>query len=281
MKNRIVLLLVLLAVFIILPSCNYHDEPLPAEPANLPEISEPPKEAEAQPSDTWLSLKSVQNARQLGGNPTRSNRVVKHNAILRTGELGFSTNEDKDLLVNRYMLAHIIDLRDEVEASDNPDPVIEGVEYHHLIVWPRAVRIQLILDSTSDLGIVDPELYSINYYTEFALGDAAIEAYRNMFNVLLNNQSGSVLIHCMYGKDRSGIAVALILSALDVGWDVIEQEYLLSNVSDAGSVDISLLRFYKSIIEENYGSIEKYLEVEMGLDENDIAALREKYTTTV
>jgi protein-tyrosine phosphatase len=100
-----------------------------------------------------------------------------------------------------------------------------------------------------------------------------------MFDVLLKNETGSVLIHCVHGKDRSGVAVALILSALDVAWSVIEYEYLLSNTTLPGSVDISTLRYYKSVIETNYGSIEKYLEVEMNLDENELMALREKYTT--
>jgi len=43
-------------------------------------------------------------------------------------------------LVNEYGLAHIIDLRDEVEVMDYPDPVIEGVQYHHLIVWTTLLK---------------------------------------------------------------------------------------------------------------------------------------------
>jgi protein-tyrosine phosphatase len=100
-----------------------------------------------------------------------------------------------------------------------------------------------------------------------------------MFETLLKNETGSVLIHCVHGKDRSGVAAALIFSALDVAWSVIEHEYLLSNTPYPGSVDISSLRYYKSVIEKNYGSIEKYLETEMKLDENALEALREKYTT--
>jgi protein-tyrosine phosphatase len=228
-------------------------------------------------SDKWLDLKSVQNARQLGGYPTKNNRVVKQNAILRTGELAFLSNDDKNLLVNEYRLAHIIDLRDEDEVTDSPDPVIEGVQYHNLIVWTREVRIRNFQESITDWGF-DNDLYIKNYYTAFALEPAAIEAYKTMFDVLLKNETGSVLIHCMYGKDRSGVAAALILSALDVEWSIIEQEYLLSNTAFPGSVNISSLRHYKSVIETNYGSIEKYLETEMNLDENDLIVLREKYT---
>ena len=228
---------------------------------------------EPQFSDTWIDLHSIANARQLGGYPTKSNRVVKQNMILRTGELASLSNADKNLLVNAYRLRHIIDLRDEVEVADNPDPVIEGVQYHHLIVWPREVRLRNIQESANNAEFI------LNYYTAFALEPAAIKAYKKMFDVLLNNKSGSVLIHCVHGKDRTGVAVALIFSALEVEWNVIEREYLLSNTAIPGSVDISSLRYYKSVIEKNYRSMRNYLEVAMNLDENDLITLREKYTT--
>ena len=224
-------------------------------------------------SDTWIPLQSVQNARHLGGYPTKNNRIVKYNTILRTGELTSLSNVDKYLLVHEYRLAHIIDLRDEIEVADSPDPVIEGVQYHHLVVWPREVRIRNSLESANNAEFIT------NYYTSFALEPAAIKAFKTMFEVLAENKTGSVLIHCVHGKDRSGVAAALILSALEVEWKVIEQEYLLSNIAFPGSVDISSLRHYKNVIEKNYGSIQRYLEAEMKLDGNDLFALREKYTT--
>jgi protein-tyrosine phosphatase len=238
-----------------------------ASPSGTPQI---------ETSDTWVDLQSIQNARQLGGYLTENNHVVKANVILRSGELALLSNMDRDLLVNKYELAHIVDLRDEVEVEDNPDPVIEGVQYHHFIVWPREVRLRLIEESTTARGF-DGELYIQKYYTAFALGSDAVEAYRKMFEVLLENDGGSILIHCLHGRDRSGIAATLILCALGVAWEDIEREYLLSGKNGEG-MNISSLRFYKSVIEEKYGNIEKYLAIEMNLDENDFAVLREKYT---
>ena len=270
MNHKYILLLVILLVFITFQTAH-HEEPLYYEIAILPEAFE-------VQSSTWIDLQSVRNARQPGGFPTKSNRVIKQNKILRTGELSLLTNEDKDILINEYGLTHIIDLRDEAEVLENPDPLIEGVQYHHLIVWPREVRIQMIIDSITPFGIFDQDLYEKNYYAAFALGPAAIESYKEMFNILLQNQSGSILVHCVHGKDRAGVAVALILSALDVEWAVIEQDYLLSNASNAGSVNISSLRYYKNVIEEKYGSLEIYLEAEMNLRESELTALKEKYT---
>jgi len=229
-------------------------------------------------SDAWIDLPSIQNVRQLGGLPTRSSRFVKRNMILRTGELAALSDRDKNLLVNEYRLAYILDLRDEVEVVDNPDPVIEGVQYCHLNVWPREVRNRLIEECTTANGF-NSDLFIQKYYTVFALEPAAIKAFKEMFEALLNNETGSVLIHCVHGKDRSGAATALILSALDVDWKVIEKEYLLSNTAFPGSVAISSLRYYKSVIEKSYGSIAKYLAIAMNLGENDIITLQEKYTT--
>lgn len=231
-------------------------------------------------SSPWIDLEGVQNTRQIGGYPTQNYTVVNPDIILRSGELAGLTDTSMELLTAEYQLAHIIDLRDEVEVENAPDPVIEGVQYHHLNVWPRAVRLRIIDESTIN-GQLDSELYIKNYYTAFALEPTAIEAYRKMFGTLLENESGGIIIHCAHGKDRTGIAIALILSALDVEWDVIEQEYLLSNIAIPGSVDISSLRYYRSVLEEKYGSMDSYLRTEMGLDGNSLMVLREKYCSLI
>lgn len=222
-------------------------------------------------TSSWIDLEGVENVRQItvNNNP---------NVILRTGELLRLTDSDKKLLADEYQLTHIIDLRDEVEVGYYPDPIIDGVEYHHFNVWRREVRLRNIEESTID-GITDSNLFIEKYYTVFAFDPNAIEAYRNMFAVLLKIESGSVLIHCTHGKDRTGIAITLILYALGFDWGEIEREYLLSNAVYAGSVDIYWLRYYRDIITQKYGSMENYLEIEIGLDANNLRVLRKKYSS--
>lgn len=222
-------------------------------------------------TSSWIDLEGGENARQItvNNNP---------NVILRTGELFGLTDSDKKLLVDEYQITHIIDLRDEVEVEYYPDPIIDGVEYHHFNVWRREVRLRNIEESTID-GVTDSDLFIEKYYTVFAFDPNAIEAYQNMFAILLETETGSVLIHCTHGKDRTGIAITLILYALGFDWDEIEREYLLSNAVYAGSVDISWLRYYRNIIIQKYGSMEKYLETEIGLDDNNLRILRKKYSS--
>lgn len=270
MKKNVLLLVAIFVISLGLQACATQQEDISS--------TETGSSSAAETSSPWIDLEGVQNARHLYGYLTQSDGTVSSNIILRTGQLSGLTDIDKKLLAREYRLTHIIDLRDEIEVEDTPDPVIGDTQYHHLNVWPRAVRLRIIEESTIN-GLLDSELYIKNYYAAFALEPTAIEAYRSMFDILLENEDGGILIHCAHGKDRTGIAIALILCALDVEWDVIEQEYLLSNIAIAGSVDISSLRHYRDIIEETYGSMENYLKVEMELDENRILTLREKYTT--
>ncbi len=114
MKYKALPLIAMLAISIGVGACTApREEQLLTEATQASELA---GMTEAELSASWLNLDSVQNARQLGGYPTQSNRVVRQDTILRTGELALLTNADKELLVNKYKLAHIIDLRDEIEA---------------------------------------------------------------------------------------------------------------------------------------------------------------------
>ena len=45
---------------------------------------------------------------------------------------------------------------------------------------------------------------------------------------MLHNPDGAFLFHCMAGKDRTGLAAALILHILDVPQETILQDYMLT-----------------------------------------------------
>jgi protein-tyrosine phosphatase len=53
------------------------------------------------------------------------------------------------------------------------------------------------------------------------------------------NGAVPILIHCAAGKDRTGVAIALLLAALDVPYETILDDYLLTN--DAGNFEQFIL----------------------------------------
>jgi protein-tyrosine phosphatase len=114
--------------------------------------------------------------------------------------------------------------------------------------------------------------------------------------------TSALLYHCTGGRDRTGMATALFLYALNVPQQIIEADFVASNVylapmhekmykgmSQMMQVDSSavrkamelrpeLLQIFFGAITRKYGSIEKFMELELGLGKKELAELRRKYT---
>jgi protein-tyrosine phosphatase len=107
-------------------------------------------------------------------------------------------------------------------------------------------------------------------------------------------QDAPLVFHCTAGKDRTGLAAALILSALGVSQADILQDYLLTNAlyrHDAGQgapfsaqvMDVvwrvreDFLHAALQAIDADYGSMAQYLQNGLGLAEPDLERLRQMY----
>jgi len=111
-------------------------------------------------------------------------------------------------------------------------------------------------------------------------------AYGELFRRLADGEA-PLVFNCSAGKDRTGIAAALILSALGVPEETIVEDYLLTNlvaydrmasataarlahlapeVVDAVlGVDADYIRAAFEAIEAAHGSVESYLQARMGV----------------
>ena len=260
-----------------------------------------------------INLESVGNARELGGYSTADGRTVKHGVLLRTADLSRISSKDTARLTDTYHLSVIADLRMTFEAAAKPDPVIDGVKYINLRVineelLSRGIEKKLAVDGdaverlklVADTGVVSFDMY-INFLSE----DSGKKAYREFFHELLDLPEGrSLLFHCSQGKDRTGCAAMLILSALGVSEDTIMEDFLLTNAFNAEKiaaqremllsrgVEESRLEQYMMILDEvnpktmimllswlkeQYGSPAGYIIDALGISEEDIAALQTKF----
>ena len=137
--------------------------------------------------------------------------------------------------------------------------------------------------------------------------------YRRIFHDLLRHD-GAVSYHCSAGQDRAGVATALILTALGVPRATIMQDYLLSTADRRPANEIPPLTvgeypgnvvadFYLKVqaagppkpgplaepdgvpflqaafdaIEARWGSVDAYLNQELGIGPHEIAELRRLY----
>lgn len=212
------------------------------------------------------------NARDLGGIPaikgyhTRYGKVFRGNALHNISNRGI--NEMRRLHINK-----VIDLRSH-HYQGGRDKSIKGVQFLQYPVNTQQQKTYL----RQFKGRYGGEVYK--YGTSFATWYQPRWAYRQVFNQLLYHNNGATYIHCIDGRDRTGIISALYLAALGVSKWQIFNNYLITNYYNYKhsyrSQVAQLNRFY-NVIDSDYGSINNYLRKGVGLTNGQINRLRSLY----
>jgi protein-tyrosine phosphatase len=231
-----------------------------------------------------LPLKGLYNLRDLGGYPLKGGRQVKWGLLYRGGDFDGLSPEDRELLEKRNIKT-IVDFRDKEEQTLAPDGAIGTVTSIRWLPIDAGSILDMTRISTNSEGeAVMEKLYRI-------LAEYARSQYGEFFALLSNSANPPLLFHCSAGKDRTGLAAALVLSALGAGRETIIADYLLSEeclkgkyqtwiASNPGqeplmSVRRSYLEAAFDTIDRIYGGMDRYLRDELGADPE---LLREMYT---
>ena len=269
-------------------------------------------------SGQTLGLESVENARELGGYPAEGGRTVRHGRLLRSASLHDLSERDATRLRERFALSVVADLRTSAEIDESPDVVMDGVNYLDLHVVEDSVVRRRTVDLEEAFGDDGPTdeaewarwMYERGYVDEQSyvalLSSATGKAgYRRLFDGLISLPEGrSLLMHGTKGKDRTGLAAMLVLSALGVDERVILDDYLLSDeflatrieqdrqlLLDEGvegdelewclvtldKTDERMMRTAFDWMDSTYGSACDYVTRELGVDQEQLAALRDKF----
>ncbi len=256
-----------------------------------------------------IKLEKPKNTREFGGYPTVDGRVVRHNMLIRSGQLSKATDNDIKTLTEKYNLKTVIDLRIDAEIKEKPDNLTPDINY---------VRVPL-LDKTY-LGITRDE-YSIkswfylfedesrrpediffDMYEMLVFGERSKVLIPEIFSIF-SGDNEAVLWHCSAGKDRVGIVSMLILLALGVEEEVIVEDFLATN--RLSSYEIIKTRLFAPLviksrwqrkclailmcvkreymdrllsrIHNDYSDIFEFFEKVYSIDKKTILNLREKY----
>lgn len=226
-----------------------------------------------------LQVKGGYNFRDLGGIKTKDGRIIRKNLLFRTDELSNLEPEDLDLLAG-LNIQTVIDFRTDQERAKSVDrlPTTCKQEIQLNIV---AANMDAFVEEIK-AGNTDFKKLLLNFYQDLVLGDNAIKEYSRFFEILQNTDNLSIIYHCTAGKDRTGIATALILEALQVDWKDIEADYMLSNIflekkyasyinENPALADLFLVRpeYLQRAIEviiEKYNSVDNYLKTVLQVD---------------
>lgn len=189
--------------------------------------SQRPASANTSQSDKhWLPLEGGKNLRDLGGYTTSDGLQVKKGKIFRSGALTDLTEKDQQML-NNYKISTIVDFRSPPERVAEPTRWAAGAM--EILTWDTGLDM-------SDIGSVfrDPELTASKLEAHMAKMYPTIlhsmdQQYTTLFDRLASSDQ-ALLFHCTAGKDRTGIAAALILSVLGVDKETIINDFMLSDV---------------------------------------------------
>jgi protein-tyrosine phosphatase len=235
------------------------------------------------------------NFRDIGGYTTRDGHHVRWDRIYRSADISKLTSSDLDTLRARH-ICYDVDLRGVAESAAAPDKINPGTDY---ILCPAgsdstntSMRRAMGLTSGGD-SLMESWYANITYLAA---------RYKPFFAKLLAlPDSDALVFHCTAGKDRTGIAAALLLYALDVPYDRIVDDYAATNYYRAGDNDRLTHVIATSMhldpkvaaammaakpeyldatfdaIKRQYGSIDKYLSDELGVDDAARARLKAKF----
>jgi len=248
----------------------------------------------------------IVNFRDLGGHAGVGGRRVKPGLLLRGTALHDVTDDDladlKDLGVGL-----VFDLRALDEATGRPDKLPAGATYRRepgvasmdevhreLLDW-SVLMDQL---SASEEALTQMESFQGGIYGEMVERPQAFQA---LVGELLAQPSRPVYIHCSAGKDRTGVASAIILRLLGVSHDDIMADYMVSAkyplpdyqaVLDQAkkhgprigaligmmlTVSPAQLDFAFQHIDEVWGSWDGFVADGLGLTPQDVETLQQSY----
>ena len=172
-------------------------------------------EAPATATGRVLTWENCLNARDLGGYPTEDGGCTRWGAVARCANPARLTPAGCRAVLD-YGVKTIIDLRKPDEVDDHPNPLrnVAGVRYVNISMVdpsvPRGEFTTLAHDYEETLEVFAPEVGRI-------------------FQQIAHANEGAILIHCVGGKDRTGLIAALLLRLAGVPATVVAEDYALSD----------------------------------------------------
>ena len=182
-------------------------------------------------------VRNIDYIHDFGGIKNTDGKTIKSHLLFRSANLAELTQEEVEYLANDLNVKNVIDLRTTDEMQYRPETFISPLIHYHPVslvsndinpVVTKENRIQVLNDLVSLPEGMRGHI--LDLYRYLVSNPQPIEGYKKVFKLLLsNNGSEGYLFHCTQGKDRTGIVMLLVLTALGVSEQVITELYLSFN----------------------------------------------------
>jgi protein tyrosine/serine phosphatase len=244
----------------------------------------------AEPYPRNLGFTSTYNFRDVGGYAGLDGRTVRWRRLFRADSLHRLKGEDWAAF-SALGVRTVIDLRRTFEVEEHGRvPEAEGLDYHNLVLehvdWkdvPHPEEVQ-------------HERWLADRYLNFAEdGHAALAA---ALGIIADEAAAPVVVHCMAGKDRTGVTCALALALIGVSDADITADYALTTTAMQSLVEYlrehnpaavdgqehmfdspaEAMQLFLTDLRARHGSVENYAR-DIGLTDDQIASMRKSLLT--
>jgi len=254
-------------------------------------------------TDPWtrsgavVALTGAMNCRDVGGYRTMSGRTVRTGALFRSDRLSTLSDDDLEELAS-YGIRTVVDFRTQAEMDRDvsrlwpsvttlaPLPIGDEIAQQHEFV-ERLRRGDITAVSVDDVGASYVEML-----------DAHGHRFAAFMTLLADHEHLPLLFHCTAGKDRTGLAAALVLEACGVERQVVLDDYELTNTLrsnrriedlrpnlEAAGVDVEAVRPALSAprpamaqaltyLDAEHGGAQGYIADTLGLGPDGLEALQ-------
>ena len=175
-----------------------------------------------------LPMAGGHNFRDLGGIKTKDGRYVQWGKLIRADELHELTHADLEYLTS-LPLVTIVDFRSKEEVKKHVDKVPPSVKKTVACSIDPGNLTSIRTESLSELSVDQAKQMMREINGKLITDASCIGHFKKFFHLLQEERNIPLLFHCTAGKDRTGMAAALVLSALGVDEETIVEEYMLSN----------------------------------------------------
>jgi len=172
-----------------------------------------------------IPMQCLFNCRDLGGYYTHKGKQTRWGKLYHSSSLSRATFDDGKSL-NNLGIRTVIDFRPDGERHNFPSKFVAPQTFNFPLRGnPYYFYFDKILSKQIKAG--DVKVYAQDMFSFFLENNP--EYFIKMFDILLDENNYPVLFYCSLGSDRSAVASALILAALDIDMDQIVGDYLQNN----------------------------------------------------
>lgn len=255
-----------------------------------------------QSTDQVIKLTGATNFREVSGYAGADGRRLRRGRLWRSARLDALTEEDR-LALQRIGLRTVFDLRGPHERLSHPTcAIFASTVVVHSWDHASAAPDPAIVDVLCNCRDSDSAMTAVAAMYR-AMAEEHELHYRQLLLTLAQGELPA-LVHCTAGKDRTGVAIALVLELLGVDRGLVLADYarseqLIDYSRLAGEAARGLsqdLRWTDNLpphsremlmrsapafleaafadIEERYGSVAGYCENRLGIGPSEVEQLR-------